>query len=175
MKIIQNFKKEILEFNTMIEQTLVLIKPDGVARGLIGDVINRFEQRGFKIVALKLTAVKPDFAKKHYAEHVDRDFYKALEGYIVSGPIIAMIVEGVCAVENVRKLSGTTESKSALPGTIRGDFTHVSYSYANKRDIPIKNVIHASGNKEDAEREISLWFSIDEIHNYKRAGEEHLY
>ena len=99
----------------MIEQTLVLVKPDGVARGLIGETIKRFEQRGFKIVALKLTKINTDFSKKHYSAHIDKDFYKGLEEFIISGPVIAMVVEGVDAIENIRKLCGDTESKSALP------------------------------------------------------------
>lgn len=158
----------------MIEQTLVLVKPDGVSRGLIGEIIRRFEQRGLKIVALKLTRIDHDFAKKHYASHVDKSFYASLEGYITEGPVVAMIVEGVDAVDNVRKLGGATEGEAALPGTIRGDFTHMNYAHADEKNISVKNVLHASGNPKDAKKEIALWFSIDEIHNYKIAGEEHL-
>ena len=159
----------------MIEQTLVLIKPDGVQRGLIGEVLRRFEQRGLKVVGLKLVKIDKDFSKKHYSDHLDKDFYKGLEKFIISGPVVAIVVEGIDAIENVRKLSGNTESKSALPGTIRGDYSHVSYSYADKKGIAIKNLVHASGNKEDAKKEIALWFSIDELHNYKRADEEHVW
>ncbi|MBT3642686.1 nucleoside-diphosphate kinase [archaeon] len=159
----------------MIEQTLVLVKPDGVARGLVGEVISRFENRGLKIVALKMVKIDTDFSKKHYAAHVDKDFYAGLENFIVSGPVIAMIVEGVDAIENVRKLCGATESKSALPGTIRGDYSHVSYSHADEKGMAIKNIIHASGDKEDAEKEVSLWFSVDELHGYSRSGEEHVF
>lgn len=158
----------------MIQQTLVLIKPDGVARGIVGDIIKRFEQRGLKIVGLKLVKIDEDFSKKHYAAHIDKDFYKGLENFIVSGPVVAMIIEGIDAIENVRKLAGATESKSALPGTIRGDYSHVSYSHADEKGIAVKNVIHTSGDLEDAEKEVALWFSIDEIHDYKRAGDEHL-
>jgi nucleoside-diphosphate kinase len=157
----------------MIEQTFVMVKPDGVQRGLIGEVIKRFEQRGLKIVGLKLVKVDSDFSKKHYAEHLEKGFYKGLEELLTSGPVVAMIIEGVDAIENVRKICGSTESKSALPGTIRGDFSHVSYSHANEKGIAVKNVIHASSNKNDAEKEISLWFSIDEIFNYKRSSDEH--
>jgi len=158
----------------MIEQTLVLVKPDGVARGLIGGVIGRFEQRGLKIVGLKLVSIDKDFSKKHYSDHLDKDFYEGLEKFIVSGPVVAIVVEGVDAIENVRKLCGDTESKAALPGTIRGDYSHVSYSHADEKEIAIKNLIHASGNKEDAEKEVALWFSIDELHSYKRAEDEHV-
>ena len=158
-----------------IEQTLVLIKPDGVARGLVGEIIKRFEQRGLKIIALKLVKINPDFSKKHYAAHISKGFYKPLESFITSGPIVAIAIEGVDAIENVRKLSGATESKSASPGTIRGDYSHVSYGHADEKGIAIKNIVHASGNKEDAEKELSLWFSIDEIHSYKRTDEDHVF
>ena len=94
--------------------------------------------------------------------------------FITEGPVVAMIIEGVRAIENVRKLVGTTESREALPGTIRGDFSHVSYSYADKKGIAIKNIIHASANETDAKNETALWFSIDEVFDYKRAGDEHL-
>lgn len=158
----------------MIEQTLVLVKPDGVARGLIGEAIKRFEQRGLKIVALKMTKINQDFSKEHYADHVKKGFYKGLEEYIVSGPLVAMVIEGVDAIENVRKIVGATESKSATPGTIRGDFSHISYSHADKKGSAIKNIIHSSGNSEDAKKEISLWFSVDELHSYERGDDSHV-
>jgi len=157
-----------------LQQTLVLIKPDGVARGLTGEVIKRIEQIGLKIIGLKLVKIDSDFSKRHYAAHIDKEFYKGLEKFILSGPVVAMVIEGVDAIANIRKLAGATESKSALPGTIRGDFSHVSYSHADERGIAVKNIIHASGDEEDAEKEVALWFSIDEIHSYKRAGESHL-
>jgi len=162
----------------MIQQTLVLVKPDGVARGLTGEVIKRFEQRGLKIVALKLVKIDMDRAKQHYTEDITKrkgeNIRNLLLNYITEGPVIAMIIEGVRAIENVRKIVGTTESKSALPGTIRGDFSHVSYSYADSKKIAVKNIIHASSDENDAKQEIALWFSIDEIFDYKRAGEEHI-
>lgn len=160
-----------------IEQTLVLVKPDGVQRQLVGEIIKRFEQRGLKIVALKLTKINDDLAKKHYTEDISKrrgeKVRKNLIKYITEGPVVAMIIEGVDAIENVRKLCGDTESKSALPGTIRGDFSHVSYKHADEKNIPIKNLVHASANKEDAHNELSLWFSIDEIHDYKTSHEVH--
>jgi nucleoside-diphosphate kinase len=162
----------------VLQQTLVLIKPDGVARGLTGEVIKRLEQRGLKIVALKLTHVNKSLAQKHYTEDIaerhGEKVRKNLLNFIVSGPVVAMIVEGVRSIENVRKLSGPTESREALPGTIRGDFSHVSYTYADKKGMAIKNIIHASANEEDAKNEIALWFSVDEIHDYKRAEDDHL-
>jgi nucleoside-diphosphate kinase len=158
----------------MIEQTLVLVKPDGVKRGLIGEIIKRFEQRGLKIVGLKMTQVNPDFSKKHYSAHIGKDFYKGLEKFITSGPVVAMVIEGVNAVEVVRKIVGSTEPKSAPVGTIRGDFAHVSLEHANFKGESAQNLIHASGNKKEAEQEVSLWFSIDEIYNYKLAHESHV-
>ena len=162
----------------MIEQTLVLVKPDGVQRGLVGEVIKRFEQRGLKIVGLKLVKVEKDLAKKHYSDVAERrgeSVFNSLMKYLNEGPVVAMVIQGVNAVENVRKIVGPTESKSATPGTIRGDFSHVSFSYADSKKIPVKNLIHASGNKEEAQREVSLWFSIDELHDYKLSAESHLF
>lgn len=158
----------------MIEATLVLIKPDGVMRGLIGGIIQRFEQRGLKIAGMKMVRVDKDFAKQHYIEHISKEFYKGLEEFITSGPIVAMVVEGIEAVSLVRKIAGATEPKSANLGTIRGDYAHVSYTYADKKGITIKNLIHASGNKEEAEREINLWFSIEELHSYPMSHDEHV-
>jgi nucleoside-diphosphate kinase len=163
----------------MIQQTLVLVKPDGVARGLTGEVIKRFEQRGLKIVGLKLVKVDMDLAQKHYTDDITKRRGKKVRDmlltYVTEGPVVAMVIEGVNAIENVRKLVGVTESKSALPGTIRGDYSHISFSYADRKDIPVKNIIHASGNEEDARNEIALWFSINEIHGYKRCEDDHLY
>lgn len=157
----------------MIEQTFVALKPDAVQRGLVGEVIKRFEQAGLKIAAMKMVWVTPEFSKKHYKDHVEKAFYKGLEEFIVQGPVIGMVIEGISSIETVRKIVGPTEPKSAPPGTIRGDFSHHSYSYTDKKGIAIKNLIHASGNKKDAEYEIALWFTKDEIHNYKTVHEVH--
>lgn len=161
-----------------LQQTLVLIKPDGVQRGLVGETIKRFEQRGLKIVGLKLTRADDDLAKKHYTEDITkrrgRKVRNKLLKFLVSGPIITIAIEGVDAIENVRKIVGDTESKSALPGTIRGDFSHVSFDHADEKNIPVKNLIHASANKEDAKNELAIWFSVDDIHNYKRSEDEHV-
>lgn len=162
-----------------IEQTLVLIKPDGVQRGLIGEIIKRFEQRGLKIVGLKLTKIDNDLSKKHYTEDISRrrggKVRELLLDFIISGPVVAMVVEGVDAIENIRKLCGDTESRIALPGTIRGDFSHVSYKHADERNMVVKNLVHASANKEDARDELALWFSVDELHSYRRSDEEHVW
>ena len=157
----------------MIEKTFVAIKPDGVQRGFIGQIIQRFENVGLKIVGMKMRWVDPEFAKQHYKAHVEKDFYKNLEKFITEGPVIAMALEGIHAVETVRKIVGPTEPKEALPGTIRGDFAHHSYAYADKKGISVKNIIHASGSIEEAEEEIKLWFSIDELYEYKTVHELH--
>ena len=156
-----------------IEQTLVLVKPDGVKRGLIGEIMKRFEQRGMKIVGLKMVEVDPDFSKKHYAAHIDKDFYKGLETFITSGPVVAMVIEGVSSVEVVRKIVGLTEPKTAPVGSIRGDYAHASLEHSNNKNESAQNLIHASGNLEEAKDEVALWFSIDELHNYKVSHEEH--
>ncbi len=161
----------------MIEKTLVLIKPDGVKRGLIGEIISRFERVGLKIIAMKFAQVDDAFAKSHYfdvAERRGKKILKANVDFITSGPVVAMILEGIDAIEVVRKLVGVTESKAAAIGTIRGDYSHMSYGHADETKVAIKNLVHASSSKEDAEREIGLWFSIDEIHDYKLGHEDHV-
>jgi len=120
-----------------------------------------------------MLTVERDFAKKHYSELVDKPFYKGLEDYMTEGPVIAMVLEGVHAIELVRKMVGKTEPKQSEPGTIRGDYSHHSYEYADGNGISIKNVIHASGNVEDAEKEIALWFAKSEIMDYKTVHEVH--
>ena len=161
-----------------IQRTLVLIKPDGVQRGLVGEIIKRFEQRGLKIIALKLTKVDDELAKRHYTEDISKrrgeKVREKLLQFVTSGPVIAIAVEGVDAIENVRKIVGDTESKKALPGTIRGDFSHVSFEHADEKEIAVKNLVHASSDPEDAKKELDTWFSIDEFHNYRRAEEEHV-
>ncbi len=193
----------------MIQQTLVLLKPDAVKRGLIGEIIKRFERVGLKIVACKLVKPSKDLADKHYPlerqEFVEGIGKKTLENYkemgvdpvseigsldpyeigkivrgwlvemITSDPVLAIVLEGPNAVEIVRKLVGHTLPVKADPGTIRGDFSFDSAFFANAKKRPIKNLIHASGNPEEAEYEISLWFTKDEIHNYKRSEEEVMY
>lgn len=159
----------------MIEKTLVLIKPDGVKRGLIGDLVKRFEQRGLKIIGMKMIWIDKAFAKKHYAAHIKKKFYKPLETFITSGPVVALVVQGIHAVDFVRKIVGSTEPKSAEMGTIRSDFAHVSYEYADKKGITLKNLIHASGSAEEALTEIELWFKPEEVYDYRTVHEEHVF
>lgn len=155
----------------MIQRTLVLIKPDGVRRSLVGEVISRFEKIGLKLIGLKMQIVDEDFAKKHYTDDISirrgEQVRKNLIKYVQEGPVVAMVLEGIEAVETVRKIVGDTEPKKALPGTIRGDYCHVSYGYADKKEMAIKNIIHASGNQKDADYEVKLWFSDSELHDYK--------
>ncbi|MBS3108182.1 nucleoside-diphosphate kinase [Candidatus Woesearchaeota archaeon] len=159
----------------MIERTLVLVKPDGVQRALVGRIIQRFEDAGLKIVGMKMKWVDADFAKKHYAGNVGKKFYQFLENFIISGPVIAMVLEGVSAVEVVRKLVGVTEPKGSAPGTIRGDFAHTSYDHADENKKSISNLIHASGNKEEAIAEVMLWFTEKEMHTYRTVHEVHVF
>ena len=150
-----------------MENTLVLVKPEGVKRHLIGKIIQRFEDAGLKIIGMKQVWVDNEFSKQHYSEHVGKAFYESLEKYITEGPVIAIVLQGVNAVENVRKVVGETEPKSSPPGTIRGDFAHMSFQHADSKGNPLKNLIHASGNLEEAKKEISLWFKDYELHSYK--------
>ena len=135
------------------ERTFVAIKPDGVKRGLIGKNLERFENKGFKIVAMKLLQVTPEIAAKHYEEHYGKPFYNRLVHYITSGPIVAMVIEGYEAVESVRHMVGATSPLKADMGTIRADFAQVM-EY---------NVVHASDSLESAQREIAIYFKPEEI------------
>ena len=159
----------------MMQQTLVLLKPDAIQRGLIGTIIVRFEQAGLKIVGMKMVWIDKEFSKKHYSSHVGKGFYKGLEDFMTSGPVVAIAIEGIFAVDIVRKIVGSTEPAKALPGTIRGDFAHHAYEYAEKKGIAIKNLIHASSSPEDAKNEVDLWFSEKEIHTYKTVHEMHVF
>jgi len=164
--------------NTDAENTLIVFKPDAVQRGIVGRILTRFEQVGLKIIATKMIA--PD--KQHYFRHYEeigqmitrrgQDKFDITLDMMTQGPVIAMVLRGVEAVEVVRKLVGTTEPKSALPGTIRGDFSHISFGYADAHGKGIPNLIHASGDPKEAEQEIGHWFSADELHDYKVLNEK---
>ena len=161
-----------------IERTLVLIKPDGIERGIIGQIITRFEQAGLKISGLKLEMVNKEFAKKHYTEDISKRRGEKVRTQMVNmlsnGPVIAMVLEGVEAIPLVRKIVGATEPKAAAPGTIRGDFTHVSYAWSDAKNIGVKNVVHASSSKEDAKSETALWFAETELHSYVSVHDKHI-
>ena len=131
-----------------IEKTLVLVKPDGVKKHICGAVISRFERKGLEVEAIKMIQVPEELAKKHYAEHEGKGFFKDLIAFITSGPVLAMVIKGENAVAAVRQINGATDPLKAVPGSIRGDF-------ATSID---ENVVHASDAPETAEREIGLWF-----------------
>ncbi|MEU2035640.1 nucleoside-diphosphate kinase [Nocardia amamiensis] len=133
----------------MTEQTLVLIKPDGVARGLVGEVLARIERKGLKIVALELKQVSDELAKGHYAEHAEKPFFGSLIEFITSGPVVAAILEGPRAIAAFRQIAGGTDPvEKAVPGSIRGDFALETQ----------ENLVHGSDSPESAKREIALWF-----------------
>lgn len=143
------------------ERTLVLAKPDAVARGLVGEIIKRLEARGLRLAGLKMIWVDEDLAKRHYAAHVGKPFFEGLVKYITSLPVVAMVWEGPSAVSVVRNTMGATNPALAQPGTIRGDFgTDIS-----------NNLVHGSDSPESAEKEISLFFKEEEIFNWKRPHE----
>jgi len=148
------------------DQSLILIKPDGVQRGLIGEITTRLERTGLKLAAMKMIWVDKAQAQKHYAEHVGKYFYQRIEDMVTEAPVISMVWEGHHATQVIRKIVGATYPLDALPGTIRGDFGHTSGN-------PF-NLIHASANSEDAKREIPLWFDKSEIHSYERDDEKHV-
>lgn len=132
----------------MSEKTLVLVKPDGVRRGLVGQILSRFEAKGFSIEAMKMQTVDKQLADQHYAEHVEKGWYPELREFITSGPLVALILSGDEAITVVRGIVGATDGRKAAPGTVRGD-----YSLSNQ-----ENLIHASDSPESAAREIALWF-----------------
>jgi len=161
-----------------IERTLILFKPDAVQRGVVGEILTRFERVGLKIVGTKMIAPNRDQFYKHYEEigqvitRRGEDVFNNVLENMADGPIIAMVLEGIEAVELVRKLVGSTEPKSSAPGTIRGDFSHMSYGYGDEQNKGIPNLIHASGDKDDASKEIPHWFSEDELYDYSVLNEK---
>ena len=162
-----------------MERTLIILKPDTVQRGLVGEILTRFERTGLKIVATKMLQPSYDHFYHHYetiGKMVSRRGQKAFDvtlAMMQEGPVIAYVLEGVEAVGLVRKMVGTTEPKSALPGTIRGDYAHVSFTHADEQDLGIPNIIHASGDPEEAALEIAHWFGGSEIYEYKTVHEKY--
>jgi len=141
-----------------LEKTFIMVKPDGVQRGLIGEVINKIEKKGFKLLGLKLIWITEELAFKHYAEHQEKPFFKDLVSFITSGPVVGMVWQGTNVISSMRLLLGKTNPIEALPGTIRGDRA-VNMGH---------NVVHGSDSPEAAEREITLFFHESEILNYQR-------
>lgn len=186
------------------ERTLVIIKPDGVQRGLIGEIIKRYERVGLKLIGLKMVIPNEELIEKHYLtdpewlvkvglksiesyqkkgieppshdpESIGRKVLHTLKKYFTSGPVVVMIWEGVNACGVVRKITGATEPLSSDVGTIRGDFTIDSYEIADTTGRAVRNIVHASGSKEEAEKEIMIWFKNEEILKYKLINERILY
>jgi nucleoside-diphosphate kinase len=154
-----------------LERTLVLLKPDALHRGIVGEIMHRFERVGAKMVGLKMLVSDKDAASKHYTEDLAKRRGEKVRTMMIemitSGPIVAIVFEGIEIVEIVRKLVGSTEPKASLPGTIRGDFSHVSFGYADAKQIPVMNLIHASSSPEEAEVEIAVWFRPEELVDHK--------
>lgn len=144
-------------------RTLVLIKPDAFARGLVGEIIRRFERKGFQIMAMKMMRPTEEQILKHYAKHNGKPYFHHLVDYMTSGKIVAMVVWGVDVIRQVRRFIGDKDPSVAVPGTIRGDLAHMDVNQAKTIGIPIMNLIEASNDREDAMREIDLWFRGDEI------------
>ena len=148
-----------------MEKTLLIVKPDGVVRGLVGEVISRVERKGLKIVALKMMKLSKEKAEELYSVHKGKPFFQELIEHITSAPIVAMILEGENAIQIVRNMIGATDPSKANPGTIRGDYALTI----------TKNVVHAADSKENAEREIKVIFGTEKPIEYKRTDENWLY
>jgi nucleoside-diphosphate kinase len=164
--------------STTVQKTLVVFKPDAVQRGIVGEILTRFERVGLKIVGTKMLAPDREHYHKHYegigklqSRRGDHTFGITLD-FMAQGPVVAMVFEGVEAIELVRKLVGPTEPKSAAPGTIRGDFSHMSYGHADDTGKGIPNLIHASADPEEAAQEIAHWFTDDELYEYEALNEK---
>jgi nucleoside-diphosphate kinase len=161
-----------------MERTLIVFKPDSVQRGIVGEILSRFERAGFKIVGTKM--LQPDY--EHYHRHYEGigtlktrkgdEIFESQVASMLVGPVIAIVLEGIDAVETVRKMVGSTEPKSALPGTIRGDYAHVSYGAANASGRSVSNVLHASADAKEAKEEIDHWFSNSELYDYEAVHEK---
>jgi nucleoside-diphosphate kinase len=148
-----------------LERTYVMVKPDGVQRGLVGEIIGRFEKRGYKLLAMKLTSPTKQLLESHYADLSSRKFFPDLIAYMLMGPVVAMVWQGTSAVSTGRKIVGATNPLDSAPGTIRGDFCIETG----------RNIIHASDSVENAEKEIKLWFSDSEVQTWSKVDEKWVY
>lgn len=159
-----------------LEKTLVILKPDTVKRGIVGEIITRFERIWLRIVASKMVWANEKLAYEHYEtigtliSRWGKEIFDINAKYMMSGPVLALVFEWVEAVAVVRKLVGATSPKDALPGTIRGDYAHVSREYTNGNNLWLPNVVHASANPEESAKEIALWFSWGELFDYEMVG-----
>ncbi|MGW6195396.1 nucleoside-diphosphate kinase [Kribbella sp. NPDC055110] len=161
-----------------LERTLVVLKPDALARGLVGRILQRFEDAGLKVVAMKMAQMDDDLTRKHYFDLEERfgaAVYQANAKAMQRGPVLALILEGVEVVANVRRLVGGTYPNEAPPGTIRGDFAHQSKEYCVERDKGVSNLVHASGNVAEAKQEIDLWFEAGERFDYHLPAETYTF
>ncbi len=163
----------------LVERSLVVLKPDSVQRGIVGEIITRFERVGLKIVGMKMIMPNEDQYRAHYEDigkMITRRGEQAFRynlNYMMTGPVIAMVLEGVEAVPLVRKIVGPTEPKSAEMGTIRGDYSHMSFGYSDAKGMGVPNLVHASGNQEEAKKEIALWFKPEELYDYSDLNEKY--
>nr|XP_008102752.1 PREDICTED: nucleoside diphosphate kinase A 2 isoform X1 [Anolis carolinensis] len=163
--LIPNKTVAVFTCRTMSERTFIAIKPDGVQRGLVGEIIKRFEQKGFKLVAMKFMHASEDLLREHYIDLKDRPFYAGLVRYMHSGPVVAMVWEGLNVVKTGRVMLGETNPADSKPGTIRGDFC-----------VQVgRNIIHGSDSVESAETEINLWFAPEELVDYTRCDHAWIY
>ena len=148
----------------MYQKSLIILKPDAIQRKISGKIIERFENIGLKIHAVKLQMASKELLRKHYSEHTEKKFYPSIEKYMYSGPCLFFVLGGLQAIKKIRLLIGGTEPHSSLPGTIRGDYAHQPYD--SNEDIPLRNLIHASSSEEEALKEISIWFDNTELIDY---------
>lgn len=155
----------------MLERTLILLKPDAIDRGILGEIVTRFERVGAKLIGLKMLLSEKDTAQKHYTEDLAKrrgeHVRELMINMLTSGPIVAIALEGIDIIEVVRKMIGATEPKAAAPGTIRGDYAHISYRYADEKKIGVFNLVHASDSPENAATEIAVWFKPEELVSHR--------
>jgi nucleoside-diphosphate kinase len=162
----------------LIQRSLVVLKPDTVQRGIVGEVLQRFERVGLKIVGMKMVMPDEDHYRAHYEQigkMITRRGEQAFQynlAYMMTGPVIAIVLEGVEAVPLVRKIVGPTEPKSAEMGTIRGDYSHMSFGYSDAKGIGVPNLVHASGDPDEAKQEVALWFKENELYQYSELNEK---
>ncbi|MBR5621422.1 nucleoside-diphosphate kinase [Candidatus Saccharibacteria bacterium] len=162
----------------LIQRSLVVCKPDAVQRGLVGEIVHRFERVGLKIVGMKMVMPDEEQYKEHYegiGEMITRrgeEVFRYNLNYMMTGPVIAMVLEGVEAVPLVRKIVGSTEPQKADMGTIRGDYAHMSFGYSDAKQVGVPNLVHASGSPEEAIKEVALWFDEAELYDYSDLNEK---
>jgi nucleoside-diphosphate kinase len=161
-----------------VERTLVLLKPDAVVRGFAGKIIARFEDAALKIVGVKMKQMDADFTRRHYfdlEERLGSEVYNFTATFMQQGPVIALVLEGFDAVATVRKIVGSTYPNEAPAGTVRGDFSHYSKAASVISGKAVANLVHASGNKDEAAQEVDLWFDKDELQDYRTLAETFTY